>query len=293
MKINRVKTNSILNVNENEGVTYLTFPLLSKYENFIHAFSTRLGGVSTGIYESMNLSFSRGDDKKCVEENFRRFAKATGIDYDSFVLSDQTHTTNIRIIDINDRGNGLTRPRNFFETDALITNTPGVTLCTSYADCVPLYFIDPVNKAIGLAHSGWKGTVGRIGAKTIAKMIESFGSNPSQIVCAIGPSICASCYEVSEDVAMEFSREFGNKSTEIIFTQSDYYIKHSIEREALADKYQLDLWQANKIILLEAGIREENLAVTDICTCCNPDFLYSHRASHGQRGNLAAILAIK
>lgn len=293
MLINRKYDNAILQENTKEGVTFLTFPLLSKYSNFTHAFSTRLGGVSSGIYDSMNLSFTRGDDNDLVKENFRRFTHALGVDYDSIVMSDQTHTTNIRRIDLNDKGNGLTRAKNFFDTDALITNEPGLTLFTSFADCVPLYFIDPVNKAIGLAHSGWRGTVGRIGAKTIARMQEEFGSNPSQIICAIGPSICADCYEISEDVASEFSKEFGSDSQSIVFSQSDYYKKHSIDKEATDGKYQLDLWQANRTILLQAGIREDNLTVTDICTCCNPDFLYSHRASHGQRGNLAAILAIK
>lgn len=293
MELNRKNGEATPIVNNNNGVTFLTYPLLSKYPEFVHAFSTRLGGVSTGIYESMNLSFTRGDEDSLVYENFRRFTAAVGVPYESIVMSDQTHTTNIRIVTKEDMGNGLTRPKNFFDTDALITNERGVTLFTSYADCVPLFFIDPVNKAIGLSHSGWRGTVGKIGAKTIAKMYETYGSKPANIIAAIGPSICADCYEISSDVAEEFVKEFGDKSDEIVFSQEDYYRMHSINKPANPEKYQLDLWKANQIILTKAGILAENLTTTSLCTCCNSDFLYSHRASHGKRGNLAAVLMIK
>lgn len=280
-------------LNSNNGVSYLTYPSLSALDGFIHGFSTRLGGVSSGIYESMNLSFTRGDNETDVYENFHRFADACGIPYDSIVMSDQTHTTNVRVVTKDDCGNGLTRPKNFFDTDGLITNEPGVTLFTSYADCVPLFFIDPVRKVIGLSHSGWRGTVGRIGAVTISKMQSEFGSNPAEIIAAIGPSICGDCYEVSKDVADEFSREFGTKASQIVFSQEDYYRLHHIDKPFNIEKYQLDLWQANRIILLDAGIQADNLSVTNICTCCNDKLLFSHRASHGKRGNLAAVLMIK
>lgn len=280
-------------INTDNQVTYLTYPSLSEHSDFIHAFSTRLGGVSKGIYSSMNLSFTRGDDDDSVRANFRRFADAVGVSYDSIVMSDQTHTTNVRRVYTSDCGNGLTRPKSFFDTDGLITNEPGVTLFTSYADCVPLFFIDPVHKAIGLSHSGWRGTVGRIGLQTVNAMIREFDTNPNDIIAAIGPSICADCYEVSEDVATEFINEFGYNADKIVLTQKEHFDKYNIDKKAKDDKYQLNLWQANKIIMLEAGIQEENISVTNICTCCNPDFLFSHRASCGKRGNLAAILAIK
>jgi len=280
-------------IEENQGVQFLTYPSISQYSDFIHAFSTRIGGVSEGIYESMNLSFARGDDEEKVRENFRRFTSAIGIDYESVVMSDQTHTTNVRRVTGRDRGNGLTRPKEFFDTDGLITNEPEVALICSFADCVPLFFVDPENKAIGLTHSGWRGTVGRIGKNTIDKMVEEFGSRPENIIAAIGPSICVDCYEVSEDVAKEFIDEFGDRASEVVFSQEEYYAQHNIDRPASDGKYQLDLWKANEIILTEAGIRYENLSCTDICTCCNSDLLFSHRASHGQRGNLVGALMIK
>ena len=172
-------------------------------------------------------------------------------------------------------------PRKFHDVDGMITNEPGVVLATFYADCVPLYFVDKKNKAIGLSHSGWRGTVGKIGAVTIEKMKEEFGSDVDDIVVAIGPSICQDCYEVSVDVIEEFKKAFDEKHWGKLFYQKS------------EEKYQLNLWEANKIIFMEAGIREEHISMPGICTCCNPEFLFSHRASHGKRGNLAAFLGIK
>ena len=292
MNILRKSSDNILTVNTNKNVTYLTFPKLSACPDFTHAFSTRLGGVSEGIYKSMNLSFTRGDDDALVRENFRLFTDAVGVPFDSIVMSDQTHTTCVRRVTSSDCGNGLTRPKSFFDTDGLITNEPGVTLFTSFADCVPLFFIDPVNKAIGLTHSGWRGTVGRIGAVTIEAMKNSFGSNPEDIIAAIGPSICGDCYEVSEDVAVQFMNEFGARASKVVLPQAEYYALHNISKPAQKEKYQLDLWQANAFIMLDAGIKADNLSITDICTCCNSDLLFSHRASQGKRGNLAAVLMI-
>jgi len=167
------------------------------------------------------------------------------------------------------------------DIDGLVTNVPGLVLVTSYADCVPLYFVDPVNKAIGLSHSGWKGTVGRIGEVTIQKMQELYGSDPGDILACIGPSICRDCYEVSQDVAEKFQEIFPQALWERIMDDKG------------KGKYQLDLWESNRLILLEAGIREEHLAVTDLCTCCNPELLFSHRATQGKRGNLAAFLGLR
>ena len=270
-----------MRVNTREGVTYLTYPEFDKLPGFVHAFSTRLGGVSEGIYSSMNLSFTRGDKEEAVKENYKRMADAAGFDMNDIVTSDQTHTANVRLVTEKDRGNGITKPRPYTDVDGMITNVPGVVLCTFYADCVPLYFVDPVHKAIGLSHSGWRGTVGKIGKVTIEKMAEQFGSDPEEIFTAIGPSICQDCYEVSEDVILEFQKAFEEKYWEKLF----YKKKNG--------KYQLDLWEANHIIFLKAGIKEEHISMPGICTCCNPEFLFSHRASHGRRGNLAAFLGIR
>lgn len=269
-----------MNIKENKGVTYLTYPALEKLSGFVHAFSTRLGGVSEGIYSSMNLSFTRGDDENSVMENYRRLAEAVGFSVENIVTSDQTHTANVRVITEADRGNGITKPRPYTDVDGMITNVPGLVLATFYADCVPLYFIDPVRKAIGLSHSGWRGTAAHIGAVTVRRMQEEYGSLPEDIYGAIGPSICQECYEVSEDVILEFQKTFPEQSWRDLF-----YRKEN-------GKYQLNLWEANRQIMLEAGLIEEHISLPGLCTCCNPEFLFSHRASRGKRGNLGAFLGI-
>ncbi len=271
----------IFNEKQVGEILYLSYPLLEQTGIVTHGFSTRVGGVSEGVCSTMNLSFSRGDKEDAVRENFRRMAKALGVEEDSFVFSHQTHTTNVRKVTLEDKGKGLVRPLDYQDVDGLITDIPGLCLSTFYADCVPLFFVDPVHKAIGLSHSGWRGTVGKIGNVTIQRMKEEYGSNPSDMVAAIGPSICQECYEVSEDVIIEFQKSFAKKHWNDL-----YYKKEN-------GKYQLNLWQANEIILEEAGVLRENIAVTNLCTCCNHEWLFSHRASQGKRGNLAAFLALK
>ena len=270
-----------MHVNTKEGVTYLTYPEFEKLPGFVHAFSTRLGGVSEGIYSSMNLSFTRGDRDEAVRENYRRIANAVGFKIEDIVTSDQTHTANIRLVTEEDRGNGITKPRPYTDVDGIITNVPGLVLATFYADCVPLYFIDPVHRAIGLSHSGWRGTVAKIGEVTVRRMQEEFGSDPAEIYGAVGPSICQDCYEVSADVIEQFRSAFSEEKWDALF-----YGKPD-------GKYQLNLWEANHQIMLEAGLKEEHISMPNLCTCCNPEFLFSHRASHGRRGNLGAFLGIR
>lgn len=270
-----------MQVNQKEGVTYLTYPAFEEYPQFLHGFSTRLGGVSQGIYTSMNLSFTRGDEEAHVRENYRRFAHALGFALEDIVTSDQTHTTNVRAVTEKDRGKGITRTRDYRDVDGMITDVPGLVLATFYADCVPLFFIDPVRRAVGLSHSGWRGTAGRMGEVTVRKMQETYGCRPEHIYAAVGPSICQECYEVSEDVIVQFQGAFSEKEWDRLF-----YRKSN-------GKFQLNLWEANRIILLEAGIAPEHISMPNLCTCCNPDFLFSHRASQGKRGNLGAFLGIR
>ena len=258
----------------------LQFPLLSEMGIVKNAFTTREGGVSDGIFESLNLSFTRGDDPDSVRENYRRVASAFGKDVTDIVCSDQTHTTNVRRVDRSCGGCGVTKERPYTDVDGLVTNEPGLILATFYADCVPLYFVDPVHKAIGLSHSGWRGTVARMGQATLDKLNAEFDTNPADVYAAIGPSICQDCYEVGEDVADAFKVAFAGHEDEIMIDKGN-------------GKYQLDLWKANEIVMLDAGIKKEHLAVTNICTCCNDQLLFSHRASKGKRGNLGAFLMLR
>lgn len=271
---------SLMRLEQKNGVPYFVFQNLENTKLVRHGFSTRMGGISKGYLGSMNLSFGRGDDPENVRENFVRIGKAIGFDPESLVLSSQTHTTNVRLVTEADRGKGFSAERDYDDVDGLITNVPGLTLGTFYADCVPLFFVDPVHRAIGLAHSGWKGTVHRMGAVMLQKMKEAFGTDPADVQAAIGPSICQDCYEVSEDVALAFKEEFWEYADERLL-----YRKEN-------GKYQLNLWRANELVLLEAGIRQRRLTITNICTCCNPEYLFSHRASQGKRGNLGAFLQL-
>ncbi|CRZ34343.1 hypothetical protein DFR55_101115 [Herbinix hemicellulosilytica] len=271
-------------LNRSGKAPFIEFPVFSEIPFITHGFSTRLGGVSTGMFSSMNLGsgpLPYQDDPENIRQNFLIITESIGVKPESLVLSDQVHKTNIRIVDENDRGKGFIRPRDYEEIDGLITNKPNITLVTKYADCVPLFFVDPIKKAIGLSHSGWKGTIGRIGYKTVEKMKDAFGSNPEDIIAVIGPSICADCYEVGEEVAEEFRKVFSlkNENTEILCKNKN-------------NRYQLNLWEANRRVLLDAGLQQKNIHVSEVCTACNSDLFFSHRKTGGKRGSLAAFLAI-
>ena len=267
--------------NTKNGVLYVTFPLLDAEEAFVHGFSTRLGGVSEGDLSSMNLSFTRGDDPERVRENYRRIAAAIGFDENRLVLTHQTHTNHVRIVTEEDAGKGYTRERDYTDVDGLVTDVPNLVLATFYADCVPLFFIDPVHKAIGLSHSGWRGTASDIAAVTVKTMQSEYGTRPEELLVGIGPSICQDCYEVSEDVIDEFRASYEEKLWPCLYQGKGN------------GKYQLNLWEACRQNLLRAGVLPERIEVTDLCTCCNPQLFFSHRASGGKRGNLAGFLMIR
>lgn len=282
MNWHRQENRRQMRVNREGEMVYLTFPLLEEQEWVNHLFTTRMGGASEGIYSSLNLSYTRGDRKEAVDENFRRVADTLHCSVEDIVCSDQTHTTNLRVAGRADGGKGITRKRDYTDVDGLLTDEPGVYLATFFADCVPLYFVDVKRRAIALAHSGWRGTVARMGRCVVEKMGEVYGTDPADLVAAVGPSICQDCYEVSEDVADAFAAEFQRPGQE-----------REILREKGGGKYQLDLWRANEIVLTEAGILPDRIQVTDLCTCHNADYLFSHRASKGRRGNLGAFLGIR
>ncbi|MDR5659357.1 peptidoglycan editing factor PgeF [Serpentinicella sp. ANB-PHB4] len=267
-----------LNIHKNSDVTYFTFPSFDQYAFIKHGFSTRLGGVSEGIYASMNLSFTVGDKKENVLENYRRFCNALGIDYKNLVLSSQTHGNAVRVVTKEDMGKGITKVRDYDHIDGLITNEPNLALVTHYADCVPLFFLDPEKKVVGVAHAGWKGTVGKIGEKMIDRFKDHYGSNPEDILVGIGPSIGVCCYEVSGDVIEQF-KKLGPEDK-----------KWWIDKRN--DKYQIDLWGLNRTILERRGVKTNNITVTDICTRCNKEYLFSHRGHLGKRGGLAAVIQL-
>ena len=284
----------------NGGIEYFTFDSLEKTGIVEHMFTTRNGGVSSGCFSNLNFSYTRGDKKENVDENFRRAAAVFGKTSDDIVCSIQTHTTNVRKVTVDDKGKGVTRERSYSDIDGLITNERGIMLATFYADCVPLFVVDTRNKAIGLSHSGWRGTVGKMGQATLEAMAKEYGTSPKDVKAAIAPSICQECYEVSEDVAEAFSRSFSRddvKAAEYLARYKAAFTAEDIENCLLYKKqngkYQLNLWYANFRVFRDAGVPNENIEITDICTCCNPKLLFSHRASNGRRGNLGAFMMLR
>ncbi len=259
------------NINEKEGVLYITFPNLEKTGKVKHCFSTKIGGVSQGRYSQMNLSYTNGDKIENVDENFRRICACIGVEPSSIVKTHQTHTVNI--INVNNLGE---LPE---DIDGLITDKKGITLCSSYADCVPLIFLDPVREVIATSHSGWRGTVGEIGRLTVEKMIKDYGCKKENIKAVVGPSICKDCYEVDTTVADRIK-------------QLSYLDIESVLTDKHNGHYQLDLKETCKQTLLFSGLKQENILVSDICTCCESDYLHSHRATKGQRGNLCVLIAL-
>lgn len=267
---------------ERGGVPYLSFKALEDTGMVVNGFSTRLGGASKGRFATMNFSYSRKDDPADVLENFTRMADALGVERDRMVVSYQTHTTNVRRVTREDEGKGVIRERDYKDVDGLITDVPGITLVTFYADCVPLYLVDQAHRAIGLSHSGWRGTVKRMGQVTMDAMKEAFGTRPEDLTVCIGPSICRDCFEVGEEVAEAFAEAFDARYRDELYSTN-----------GKPGKYQLDLWKANEIIFREAGVPKGQIHTTNICTMCNSDYLFSHRRVGEERGNLAAFLSIR
>lgn len=253
----------------------------AEYPELVQACSTRLGGVSTGIHKSMNLGFLNGDDPDNVHENFRIICNELKINPRSLVFAAQTHTNNVRVTGLSDHGKWIFRERDYDNIDALVTNNPGTTLIILTADCVPVSIYDPVNKAIGLAHSGWRGTASEIVCETIKTMQAEYGSNPENLIISTGPSICKKCYEVSLDVVNEFKKTYNEDEMK------------QITEQVSEEHFLLDLNEAIRISALRMGVKPENFEITGLCTNCNPDLLFSHRASCGKRGTLASFLSIR
>lgn len=275
------KGTEVLKVNQAGELVYLTFPVLEEQTWLAHCFSTRMGGVSEGIYATMNFREDAEDKEENVRENYRRIAAVLGMDVNRFVRSKLVHGNRVHRVIPKDYGEGVVRPTCLEGYDGLMTDQLGVTLVATFADCVPLYFADPVHRAIALSHSGWRGTVAQIGRETVEAMEKTFGTKPEQVLACIGPCICGDCYEVGEEVVDKFREEMNGMDLD------------GMIKENGNGAYQLDLRKANEAILLGAGVVKEHLLVADFCTCCNRDFLFSHRATQGKRGNLAAFLSVR
>lgn len=240
-----------------------------------HCFTTRYGGVSTGTQASLNLAHGRGDSMENVEQNLRILGNALDFDPKKLVMTLQTHSDAVRVVTDADC-NGFCH-RNYPECDALVTNTPGVSLLVFTADCTPLLFHDPVTGAVGAAHAGWRGTAKAIGARTVEAMVQNFGCDPDNIRAAIGPNIGQCHFETDADVPEAMIAAFGDE------------VKAYIEKRG--EKYHLDLKQINALILRRAGVR--HIEISDACTYCQCDRFWSHRVTQGQRGSQGAVITCK
>ena len=258
-------------------------PLFQRETGLQHGFSTRKGGVSKEHLASLNLSFSVEDAKENVLENFRRIGERFGKTPEDFVLSKQSHETKVLKVGTKDRGKGITKDRDYEGIDALITDEKGIILSCFSADCVPILFYDPIHKTVGACHSGWRGTKGKILQNVVEEMRKHFSSNPADILIAIGPSICKEQYVVSEDLALSFLEDYPDLGED---TASP------IQRIS-KDKFQLDLWDLNRRIALNCGIKEEHISISGYCTMENPELFFSHRYSQGRRGLQGAFICLQ
>ncbi len=241
-----------------------------------HGFTTRLGGVSTGVFESLNLGLHRGDDFSNVAENYRILGNALGFSKEDLVLTWQVHSDIVRVVSRADAGKGYDH-RSYPQCDALVTNTPGVALMVFTADCTPILFYDPVTGAVGAAHAGWRGTALGIAQKTVQTMASRFGTRPEDVIAAIGPNIGACCFETDRDVPEAMLSALGQ--------EAEPYITQK------GEKFHVDLKAMNRLWLRRAGV--ENITLSDSCTACQPHRFWSHRVTQGQRGSQGAVILCK
>lgn len=261
------------------GVPLLTVSAFAETGLVNHGFTSRIGGTSQPPYDTLNMGFTVQDDPARVLENRRRVAEALDFPLKDLVALKQVHQDRVAVITGDHKGRGaLTYETALDNTDALITAEPGVPISTYHADCVPVFFLDPVTPAVGLAHAGWKGTALKIAAKTVTEMNKYFGTRTEDCLVAIGPSIGPCCYEVDARVKEVFEREFVNSD--------------ALFRATGQEKWHLDLWAANVDALLEIGVPEQHIFVSSMCTGCQNDVFYSHRKENGITGRMAALIML-
>lgn len=265
------------NLNENQDFKYITFPSFENYDDIIHCFTTREGGVSSGPFESMNIGFSTGDSDENVKRNIEIMAQRLGINIYDIVETNQTHTNTVKYVTEHHKGKVFAET-SFRDVDGIYTDKKNLALMSFHADCTPVFFYDPVKKVVALAHAGWRGTLLNIVGVMVRALVNDFNSDPKDIKTAIGPSLGSCCFEVDKDVADMFLNE--NRE----------FIKYMEIKEP---KYHFNLWEINKYLLRKEGIKEENIEVSGVCTKCNNDLFFSHRAQGGKRGLLAGILMMK
>ncbi len=261
-------------------IKYISFDCLAATGMVNHAFTTRLGGVSRGPYHSLNLAFHVGDSPGAVLENRRRACRAVGAGLEDLVCGQQVHGDRVHVVTEVHRGMGArSYAGGIPETDALVTGRPGLLLASFYADCVPVIILDPVRRAAGLVHAGWKGTLLRIAEAALKTMGRAFGSRPGDCLAAIAPAVGPCCYEIDRPVV--------DAMTERGFDPARYV------RPAGPGRWRLDLPGLNRDILVGAGLDLRNISVAGLCTSCSPDLFFSYRGQSGRCGRMASLIVLR
>jgi len=256
-----------------ENRIYFQSELLLKMDKISHCFTTKCGGKSQGKVTGLNLGFRCGDFKDTVTANYRQVAKDMSFPFERITAGRQTHSANIRIMTEDDAGKGVSRESDMQDVDGLVTNVKNLPIVIYYADCVPILLADETAKVIAAVHSGWRGTVSQIATKAAEIMTVKFGSNPDNIKAVIGPSIGPCCFETGKEVAEQFDLD--------------------LVKEKQNGKYMVDLWEANRRILLGCNIKPQNIEVLKLCTVCRNDIFYSYRTHKDATGRMGAFIMLK
>ena len=260
------------------GVTFYSADGIDAAGGAAHGFSTRLGGVSEGMWASLNLGTNRGDDPDHVRENYRRFFAAIGGSGERLAMANQVHGAAVHTVttaDVHTDPYGKV----VYEADGLMTDLPGVSLVVYSADCIPILFYDPVRRCVAAVHAGWRGTAAGIATAAVDRMKNVYGSRPEDILAAIGPGICPDCFETHEDVP--------NAMTAALGTGVLHHIK--IKENG---KFAVDLKAINVMRLEHAGLDRSHIAVSSLCTSCDSDKFWSHRKLGTNRGSMAAAIQL-
>ncbi|GAB6100566.1 peptidoglycan editing factor PgeF [Halanaerocella petrolearia] len=263
-----------------DGVKYYIIEEFSETGLVEHAFSTKIGGVSKDEYTSLNLGLHVSDNKEDVVENRRRICNLLDSDHQQLVAGKQLHNDRVKIINREDKGSGaLSYDTALENTDALLTDKKGILLTSYYADCTPILLLDPVLEVVGLVHAGWKGTVKKIAQQTVLQMKEVYGTNLSDLLVGVGPSIGKCCYQVDEQVINPLQKEFSNWEEFV--------------EEVDDQQWKLDLSLANQVQLEEVGVERRNIIHSNLCTACHSNLFYSYRRDKGETGRMASLIKLK
>jgi YfiH family protein len=260
---------------------------MNSFPGLTAGFTSRHGGLSTQPFTSLNCGLHVGDAAEAVIQNREILAGALETSLDRFVFAEQVHSNEVVVLTGADRGKGIFARDNAIQAkDGFVSNEKGLVIGALFADCVPLFFYDPIKQVIGLAHAGWRGTVGKISIATCSMMTQAFGSSPEDIHVAIGPSIGVCCYEVDYTVSDAVKEVFMEMEIE-----TDLQIKVLLERPN--GKFSLNLQELNRILLRKAGILSSHIEVTQLCTSCSTNWFFSHRKEGGSTGRMMAWMAMK